>query len=150
MCTAPLINLLCMFTVLWKSRDVCTAAVCSIKRCMVMQYRQTQLFNKSPPLPCVESKPLTHSLASGVTTNSLLASWVHSPLLTGFWESLLCCAVYICSCPVWAHLACLTSWPPQPWVECLILLHWCFSLSCWKVRETYSCELEVVESSSAM
>ena len=91
MCTAPLISLLCMVTVLWKSRDVCTAAVISIKRCMVMQYIQAHSFNKSPPLPCVESKPLTHSLASGVTTNSLLASWVHSPLLTGFWESLLCC-----------------------------------------------------------
>ena len=28
-------------------------------------------FNKSPSLPCVESKHLTHSLASEVTTNSL-------------------------------------------------------------------------------
>ena len=25
-----------------------------------------------------------------------------------------CCAVYTCSCPVWGHLACLTSWLPQP------------------------------------
>ena len=33
MCTAPLISLLCMVTVLWKSRDVCTSAVYSIKRC---------------------------------------------------------------------------------------------------------------------
>ena len=41
MWSAPLISLLCMVTVLWKSRDVCTAAVCSIKRCMVMQYKQT-------------------------------------------------------------------------------------------------------------
>ena len=31
MCTAPLISLLCMVTVLWKSRDVCTAAGCSIR-----------------------------------------------------------------------------------------------------------------------
>ena len=116
MCTAPLICLLCMVTVLWKSVGVSVQLQCAPSRdawsCNTNRHIS---FNKSPPLPCVESKHLTHSLASGVTTNSLLASWVHSPLLTGFWESLLCCAVYTCSCPVWVHLACLTSWPPQPW-----------------------------------
>ena len=94
-------------------------------------------FNKCPPLPCVQSKPLTHSLASGIYHWLL----VHCPHLSGFWElqlltlcllcgtaiplleSLLhtclvsgnhCCAVYTCSCPVRVHLACLTSWPLQP------------------------------------
>ena len=34
--------------------------------------------------PYVVSKHLTHSLASEVTTNSLLASWVHFPHMSGF------------------------------------------------------------------
>ena len=112
MCTAPLISLLCMVTVLWKSRDVCTSAVYSIKRCMVMQYKQAHSFNKSPPLPCVEWKqPLIHSL--GVTTDSLwlLGFTAHTCLVSGN----PCYAVYTGSCPVKGHLACLTSWPPQSW-----------------------------------
>ena len=72
-------------------------------------------FNKSPSLPCVESKHLTHSLASEVTTNSLLAFWLTS--LTCLASGNPCCAVYTCSCPVWANWACLTSWPPQPSLE---------------------------------
>ena len=130
-----------MVTVLWKSRDVCTAAVCSIKRCMVVQYKQHSSFNKSPPLPCVVSKA-SYSLTSGVTTNSLwllgltaltcLVSGNCNYSVSGFSVALLvlywnpyilhtclfsgnpCCAVYTCSCPVWGHWACLTSWPPQP------------------------------------
>ena len=71
MWSAPLISLLCMVTVQWKSRDFCTAAVCSIKKCMVKSpsmHVQTahSSFNKCPPLPCMQSKPLTHSLASGI------------------------------------------------------------------------------------
>ena len=99
-------------------------------------------FNRSPPLPCVESKSLTHSLASGshhkLTFGFLcsllltcLVSWncnysicllcsTAIPLLESLLHTCLvsgnhCCAVYACSCPVWGHLACLTRWPPQHW-----------------------------------
>ena len=114
-----------------------------------MQYKQAHSFNKSPPFPMWSQSLLLTLWLLAITTNSLLASWVHSLLLTGFWESLLCGAVYTCSCPVWVHLACLTSWPPQPWDRvphtlALVLQ----SVLLEGARER--CELEVVESSSAM
>ena len=71
-------------------------------------------FNKSPPLPCVKvwsqsllltlwllESPLTHFWLLGFTALTCLVSGNH------------CCAVYTCSCPVWVHWACLTSWPSQ-------------------------------------
>jgi len=55
----------------------------------------------------------------------LLTLWLLKSPLTHFWlfgslpshvwfSGDPCCAVYTCSCPVWANWACLTSWPPQP------------------------------------
>ena len=55
----------------------------------------------------------------------LLTLWLLKSPLTHFWllgslpshvwfSGNPCCAVYTCSCPVWANWACLTSWPPQP------------------------------------
>ena len=58
----------------------------------------------------------------------LLTLWLLKSPLTHFWlfgslpshvwfSGNPCCAVYTCSCPVWANWACLTSWPPQPSLE---------------------------------
>ena len=48
-----------------------------------MQYKRGQLFNKSPPLPCVESKPLTHSLASIASLLWLLGFTALTCLVSG-------------------------------------------------------------------
>ena len=65
------------------------AVMCNCWLCCVVCTNRHSSLNKSPPLPCVQSKPLTHSLASGIYHWLL----VHYPHLSGFWES------HIPACP---------------------------------------------------
>ena len=119
MCTAPLISLLCMVTVLWKSRDFCTAAGAPSRNAWSCN---TSSSMPAPSLCAVKASyslsgfwhlPLaTCSLPSPVwllgiaTTQSLASLWhcysfigIPTAHLFGFLESWLCCVhLYMCAC----------------------------------------------------
>ena len=63
-------------------------------------HTDTNLSIRAHPLPVwIQSILLTHSLASRVT-NSLLASWVHCPHLSGFWVTAVLCSPVAVLCGV--------------------------------------------------
>ena len=101
MWSAPLMSLLCMVTVLWKSRLLCYSPV---------WFLGIELLTLG--LLCGTAIPL---LESALCYSPLTSHWNPYTAFTCLVSWNPCCAVYTCSCPVWGHWACLTSWPPQPW-----------------------------------
>ena len=67
-------------------RRIGMSAQCSIKRCMVMQYKQTR------PFPvCNQSILFSLWLLEAPLITHFWLLWANCPHLSGFWESQLCC-----------------------------------------------------------
>ena len=85
MCTAPLISLLCMVTVYCGRVGMYSCSVLHQEMHGHAIQTGTALSIRAHPSLCQWSQSILRTLwLLAVTTNSHLASWVHSPLLTGF------------------------------------------------------------------
>ena len=102
---------------LWKSRLLTLASL--LLTCLV-----SWNYNYSLSVFSVALLFLYWNLLSVIHLSGFSVALCYSPL-TSLWNPYTaftclvswnpCCAVYTCSCSVWGHWACLTSWPSQPW-----------------------------------